>query len=106
MAGSSSVYALRSTAGAEERRAQSLIGHEALGFRLLALGVVAVGDRRPKPRANADGSSAMKTKVVVLGAGFGGLELTAMLSEAFGDRIDVVLIDKSDVFVFGFSKLD
>ena len=40
----------------------------------------------------------MKTRVVVLGAGFGGLELTAMLSEAFGDRIDVVLIDKSDVF--------
>jgi sulfide:quinone oxidoreductase len=48
----------------------------------------------------------MKTKVVVLGAGFGGLELTAMLSDAFGERIDVVLIDKSDVFVFGFSKLD
>ena len=48
----------------------------------------------------------MKTRVVVLGAGFGGLELTSMLSDAFGDGIDVVLIDKSDVFVFGFSKLD
>src|SRR5499425_3539383 len=48
----------------------------------------------------------MKTRVVVLGAGFGGLELTSILSEAFGDGIDVVLIDKSDVFVFGFSKLD
>jgi len=45
-------------------------------------------------------------RVVVLGAGFGGLELTTLLSEAFGPAIDVVLIDKNDSFVFGFSKLD
>jgi sulfide:quinone oxidoreductase len=48
----------------------------------------------------------MKTCVVVLGAGFGGLELTTILSETFGDAIDIVLIDKGDAFVFGFSKLD
>jgi sulfide:quinone oxidoreductase len=48
----------------------------------------------------------MATRVVVLGAGFGGLELTTMLSEEFGTSIDVVLIDKGDAFVFGFSKLD
>ncbi|MGE3508387.1 MAG: NAD(P)/FAD-dependent oxidoreductase [Vicinamibacterales bacterium] len=48
----------------------------------------------------------MKTRVVVLGAGFGGLELTTVLADALGDAIDVVLIDKSDSFVFGFSKLD
>jgi sulfide:quinone oxidoreductase len=48
----------------------------------------------------------MKTRVVVLGAGFGGLELATILSEAFGDDIDVTLIDKSDAFVFGYSKLD
>ena len=48
----------------------------------------------------------MKTRIVVLGAGFGGLELTTILSEAFGEAIDVTLIDKSDTFVFGFSKLD
>jgi len=48
----------------------------------------------------------MNTRVVVLGAGFGGLELTTILSDALGDGIDIVLIDKSDVFVFGFSKLD
>src|SRR5437660_12804393 len=48
----------------------------------------------------------MKTRVVVLGAGFGGLELTTILSDAFGDAIDIVLIDKDDAFVFGFSKLD
>jgi len=45
-------------------------------------------------------------RIVVLGAGFGGLELTTMLSDAFGDDVDVVLIDQSDAFVFGFSKLD
>jgi len=48
----------------------------------------------------------MRTRVVVLGAGFGGLELTTILSDAFGEAIDIVLIDKSDTFVFGFSKLD
>jgi sulfide:quinone oxidoreductase len=45
-------------------------------------------------------------RVVVLGAGFGGLELTSRLSEEFGTDVDVVLIDKSDDFVFGFSKLE
>ena len=45
-------------------------------------------------------------RIVVLGAGFGGLELTAELSEQFGDEVEVVLIDRSDSFVFGFSKLD
>ena len=45
-------------------------------------------------------------RVVVLGAGFGGLELATRLSEAPDVDIEVVLIDKSDGFVFGFSKLD
>src|SRR5260370_2759560 len=48
----------------------------------------------------------MKKRVVVLGAGFGGLELSTLLSEAFGDDIEVTLIDKGDAFYFGFSKLD
>jgi len=48
----------------------------------------------------------MRSRVVVLGAGFGGLELTTILSDAVGDAVDIVLIDKSDAFVFGFSKLD
>ena len=47
----------------------------------------------------------MNTRVVVLGAGFGGLELCTILSQ-MGDSIDLTLIDKSDSFVFGFSKLD
>ena len=45
-------------------------------------------------------------RVLVLGAGFGGLELTTRLSEEFGDEVEVVLIDQADGFVFGFSKLD
>src|SRR6266436_482069 len=48
----------------------------------------------------------MKTRILVLGAGFGGLELSTMLSEAFGHDIEVTLIDKNDSFYFGFSKLD
>ena len=48
----------------------------------------------------------MKRRILVLGAGFGGLELSTLLSEAFGDGIEVTLIDKSDSFYFGFSKLD
>lgn len=45
-------------------------------------------------------------RVVILGAGFAGLELTTRLSDAFGDEIEIVLVDRSDTFVFGFSKLD
>lgn len=48
----------------------------------------------------------MRSRVVVLGAGFGGLELTTILSDTFGDAIDIVLIDRGGAVVFGFSKLD
>ncbi len=48
----------------------------------------------------------MKLRVVVLGAGFGGLELSTILSEKLGDRLDLTLIDKSESFFFGFSKFD
>jgi sulfide:quinone oxidoreductase len=48
----------------------------------------------------------MTMRVLVLGAGFGGLELTTMLSEELGDEVEVTLIDKGDSFVFGYSKLD
>ncbi len=45
-------------------------------------------------------------RVVVLGAGFGGLELTSVLAEEFAGEVEVVLIDRTEGFVFGFSKLD
>ena len=45
-------------------------------------------------------------KVVILGAGFAGLQLATRLSEDVPSEVDVTIIDKSDAFVFGFSKLD
>lgn len=45
-------------------------------------------------------------KVLILGAGFGGLEIASCLSEEFGDGVEVTVIDRTDGFVFGFSKLD
>ncbi|GIM91554.1 NAD(P)/FAD-dependent oxidoreductase [Paractinoplanes toevensis] len=48
----------------------------------------------------------MTTHVVVLGAGFGGLELATVVAAECGDDVELTLIDKSEGFVFGFSKLD
>jgi sulfide:quinone oxidoreductase len=48
----------------------------------------------------------VKTRIVVLGAGFGGLELSTVLSEELGSDAEVTLIDANDSFVFGYSKLD
>jgi sulfide:quinone oxidoreductase len=45
-------------------------------------------------------------RVLVLGAGFGGLELATILSEEVADQAEVTLIDSADAFVFGYSKLD
>lgn len=47
-----------------------------------------------------------KKRVVVLGAGFGGLELSTLLSDALGDELDLTLIDRNNSFYFGFSKFD
>lgn len=46
----------------------------------------------------------MKPHVVVLGAGFGGLELTVALADALGDQLDVTLIDKRYPSFIGFTK--
>ena len=48
----------------------------------------------------------MTTRITVLGAGFGGMELCTILSESLGHEVEVTLIDQSDSFIFGFSKLD
>ena len=45
-------------------------------------------------------------RIVILGAGFGGLELAARLSDAIGGELDCTLIDQGDAFVFGYAKLD
>ena len=48
----------------------------------------------------------MTTSVLVLGAGFGGLETCARLREQLGDEVAITLVDKGSAFSFGFSKLD
>jgi sulfide:quinone oxidoreductase len=48
----------------------------------------------------------VKKHVLILGAGFAGLELAAGLSDSLADEVRVTLIDQSDSFSFGFSKLD
>lgn len=48
----------------------------------------------------------MSAKITVLGAGFGGMELSTTLSEVLGDKVEVTLIDAADAFIFGYSKLD
>jgi hypothetical protein len=47
----------------------------------------------------------MKKHVVIVGAGFAGLELAARLSESLAEEVRVTLIDRNDAFFFGFSKL-
>jgi sulfide:quinone oxidoreductase len=48
----------------------------------------------------------MKKHVLILGAGFAGLELAARLSDSLADEVRVTLIDQNDSFIFGFSKLE
>jgi sulfide:quinone oxidoreductase len=48
----------------------------------------------------------VKRQVLILGAGFGGLELATRLSETVSDAVDVTLLDRNDSFYFGFSKLE
>jgi sulfide:quinone oxidoreductase len=43
--------------------------------------------------------------VLILGAGFGGLELASRLSDSLAGEIRVTLIDQNDAFTFGFAKL-
>jgi len=49
--------------------------------------------------------TAMK-HVVILGAGFAGLELATRLSESLAGEVRVTLLEQNDSFSFGFSKLD
>lgn len=48
----------------------------------------------------------MKQRIVILGAGFGGMEVGTIISESVGDEAEVTLIDRAEGFVFGYSKLD
>jgi sulfide:quinone oxidoreductase len=48
----------------------------------------------------------VKKEVLILGAGFGGLELATRLSETMSDSVRVTLLDRNDSWYFGYSKLD
>jgi sulfide:quinone oxidoreductase len=48
----------------------------------------------------------VKKHVLILGAGFGGLELATRLSETIPEAVRVTLLDRNDAFFFGFSKLE
>jgi sulfide:quinone oxidoreductase len=48
----------------------------------------------------------VKKHVVIVGAGFAGLELATRLSKSLRDAVHVTLVDQNDSFYFGFSKLD
>jgi sulfide:quinone oxidoreductase len=45
-------------------------------------------------------------KILILGAGFGGLETASGLDAGLGDGHEVTLIDRADSFFVGFSKID
>ena len=47
----------------------------------------------------------LPVRIVILGAGFGGLELSSRLSAELAGEVEVTLIDQGDAFIFGFSKL-
>ena len=51
-------------------------------------------------------SAGSPLQVLVLGAGFGGLELSSRLSAAVPEQVQVTLIDQGEGFTFGFSKLE
>jgi sulfide:quinone oxidoreductase len=48
----------------------------------------------------------VKKHVLILGAGFAGLELATRLSESLADETRITLVDRSETFHFGYSKLD
>ena len=48
----------------------------------------------------------MKKKILILGAGFGGLQSATDLSEQLSSDYEITLIDKNDSFFIGFSKFE
>jgi len=48
----------------------------------------------------------LTTKILILGAGFGGLQAATRLKEELNDSADITLIDKNNFFLIGFTKSD
>jgi sulfide:quinone oxidoreductase len=45
-------------------------------------------------------------KILILGAGFGGLETATGLAAGLGDGYEITLVDRNDSFFVGFAKID
>src|SRR5207245_11273579 len=80
--------------------------HERLGTRVCARTLGRCRDRTRRREPTFSVWLAPVKHVVILGAGFGGLELASRLSDSLADEVRVTLIDRNDSFTFGFSKLD
>ncbi len=48
----------------------------------------------------------MKTNILILGGGFGGLEVATSLRAQCDDSVNITLIDKKEFFIIGFTKFD
>jgi sulfide:quinone oxidoreductase len=48
----------------------------------------------------------MGEHILILGAGFGGLEAATNLREQLDNSFEITLIDKNDCFIIGFTKFD
>ena len=57
-------------------------------------------------RVSSHYAAVVAQQVLILGAGFGGLELATRLSDSLRDEVQITLVDQNDSFIFGFSKLD
>jgi sulfide:quinone oxidoreductase len=80
------------------------------GTRPYCVSLAFRGDQDARSRARAGDDPAIvgpvKTRVLILGAGFAGLEVAARLSESVPGMVHVTLLDRNESFHFGFSKLD
>ena len=83
-----------------------------VGGGIPTVNVTGLTERSPDPdrlnhcTARAGTARLRSMRVLILGAGFGGLELAATLATEAGDAVEVTLVDRAEGFVFGFSKLD
>lgn len=48
----------------------------------------------------------MATNILILGGGFGGLEVATSLRTQCDDSVNITLIDKKEFFIIGFTKFD
>jgi sulfide:quinone oxidoreductase len=87
----------------DEAAARAMLPIESVTDMIVGMPAQRGIEKVSSPPAETEGREA---RVLILGAGFGGLELASMLSDALGEEAGVTVIDSADAFVFGFAKLD